>query len=119
MCLGMPKSAGEIPACAFYEHQCRSVLRESDILGRVGGEEFAVTVIEDSLPKAVKVAERIREEIEAFSVRFDGEVIRCTVSLGVAEFQETDIDAGGLLKRADEALYEAKEGGRNQVRTSG
>lgn len=90
-----------------------TVIRKHDLAGRLGGEEFAVCLIGAELETAVAIAERIRQRV-AVLLFDDLPNMRCTVSLGVAELgPEDNLDA--LLKRADDALYAAKEQGRNQV----
>jgi two-component system cell cycle response regulator len=94
---------------------CRSVLREVDVLGRLGGEEFAVLLPETPLESALDVAQRLRQAV--MDLRLDGQcpgLASQTISLGVAERQaEEGFDT--LLLRADKGLYKAKRGGRNQV----
>lgn len=91
-------------------------LRATDETARIGGDEFAALLLNSS-PELVRgVARRIREE--ASDVRFapqPGEEIRLTLSMGVALFPRDASDAQSLLKRADEALYHAKEQGRDRV----
>lgn len=94
-------------------------LRASDVLGRLGGEEFAVLLPNTELAGALVVAERMRAAIERAQVPRSGEdsqpeLIRATVSLGVAELLG-DEAMESLLKRADRALYAAKDLGRNRV----
>jgi diguanylate cyclase (GGDEF)-like protein len=89
----------------------RHILRESDLAGRYGGEEFLVVLPETDVEEAAQVAERIRSEIEGFSwPRMD---VRVTVSGGVAQFAGDTADQ--LLQRADYLLYRAKEMGRNRI----
>ncbi len=97
------------------------VSRRSDIVARWGGEEFAIVMPETDIETAFVVAERIRAAIEDF--RFPNEQMqpgkRLTVSIGVAEFKGAVItDKKALINAADEALYRAKEEGRNCVRWS-
>jgi len=87
-------------------------VRDSDVVGRWGGEEFLVLLPHTSLSSAVIAAEHIRREIAGFV--FDG-IGHRTASFGVAQF-EGDIDT--MIKASDDALYEAKEGGRNRVVSS-
>lgn len=89
-------------------------LRASDIAGRYGGEEFAVLLPNSSLQESQLVAERLRQDIE--STTFDS-VEKCTVSIGIAELNTDYKDAYKWLDNADKALYQAKEGGRNRVKT--
>jgi diguanylate cyclase (GGDEF)-like protein len=92
-------------------------LRANDLFGRIGGEEFA-TLLPDTTPQdAIGLAERIRAAVEGASHRVGERAIRTTVSVGVASFNDAATDLAGLLKEADEALYRAKEGGRNCVET--
>jgi two-component system cell cycle response regulator len=100
----------------------RRFVRLQDVLARFGGEEFAILLIGDDLPAAVNVADRIREEVEQMAIPLNEEVLRMTVSIGVAELHSVARhlrDLGGLgdalLQRADEAVYTAKREGRNRV----
>jgi len=97
-------------------------LRLSDTLGRIGGEEFVVLLIDADLDSATHVAQRIRESIERAPVTLaNGFKVPVTVSLGVASLTDFDCDnpiegaAQQLVARADAALYRAKESGRNRV----
>jgi len=100
----------------------RGALRSSDVLGRLGGEEFAILLPDTELAGALLVAERVREAVAAIEVRA-GEMrgagvagsIHVTISLGVAE-RRGDEAIEPLLKRADRALYAAKDSGRDRVR---
>ena len=93
----------------------REHIRDVDIAGRYGGEEFAVLL--PGTPKAGgKVfAERLRKAVEAQEVLHDGQKIRCTISLGVADLSRSTADYKQLIERADQALYLSKRNGRNQV----
>ena len=90
-------------------------LRPSDLLGRIGGEEFAVLLAETGVAGAESVAERIRAAVEARDVPMDGQVIRFTVSLGAAALGDGPTALENAMERADAALYRAKELGRNRV----
>lgn len=90
-------------------------LRDSDLLGRMGGEEFSIILLQTGMEAALEVAERLREKIEGYCFLAEGREINCTISLGVAEFYPKIDDLESWLKRADKALYIAKEKGRNQV----
>lgn len=91
-------------------------LREVDLLGRVGGEEFAVLLLQMTLPEALDVAERLRLEIAERKVSLpEGDSISFTVSIGLAMLSDQDKQLGDLFKKADLALYEAKRLGRNRV----
>ncbi|MBK7978040.1 MAG: GGDEF domain-containing protein [Deltaproteobacteria bacterium] len=91
-----------------------SVLRRSDVAGRLGGDELAVLLPENDAATAAAVAERIRA---AFASRpADGDDVRaCTVSIGVAARADGEIELAALVRRADQALYAAKRGGRDRV----
>lgn len=91
-----------------------SALRESDIFGRIGGEEFSIILIETEQTTALLTAERIRSLIETLNINTGKDTIHITVSIGVSFFKEGD-DISTLSKRSDEALYSAKRTGRNRV----
>lgn len=93
----------------------RETTRAVDLLGRIGGEEFAILLPETGRAAALGVAERLRAAVEQASVAFQESVpIRFTVSVGVTVLQPGDT-LDSLLARADDALYAAKNGGRNRV----
>ena len=98
-------------------HICRDSLRQGDIFGRYGGEEFAVLLPHTDENGAAAVAERIRSLCA--SRCFDTLVgpVRATVSIGAASYEPGTPSLQVLLNRADQALYAAKEAGRNCVRT--
>jgi len=91
-------------------------LRETDVFGRLGGEEFAVVLPETGAEGGWLVAERLRRIVEDLRVRDEGEnVIRFTLSLGVAGLGDPTEGMEAILRRADKALYRAKGLGRNRV----
>lgn len=95
---------------------CRDVLRLEDLVGRLGGEEFAILLIETGSAKAFEAAERLREAVASAVVFFEEKrSLRFTVSIGVATLEQPDADIDAVLKRADQALYAAKNAGRNRV----
>jgi len=96
-------------ACA-----CLMALRYTDILGRLGGEEFAVILPETPVESAVDVAERIRATIELLRVQSAKQSIQMTVSIGMTGLLDSDRSIDDLLKRSDQALYDAKSSGRNR-----
>lgn len=94
----------------------RSQVRDIDILARYGGEEFAALLPQTSLEQAAIVAERIRNAVEKNEFSTSKGIIKITVSLGVSGYPEMDINSQvELVKRADAALYRAKETGKNRV----
>ena len=90
-------------------------LRRNDIEGRVGGEEFAVLLPETTISEAVVLAERIRGIIENFAINIGETSLHITASFGVTAVKENDVALDSIYKRADSALYEAKNTGRNRV----
>lgn len=98
----------------------QTLVRDCDIVARFGGEEFVVLLSNLSLDNAQNIAEKLRKEIEKLEIICEGNILKYTVSLGVALYDELK-DEGNMehtLKRADDALYEAKNSGRNQVKVS-
>ncbi len=96
--------------------QSQQALRDWDILGRVGGEEFAVLLPETKTEQAMLVAERLRQGIASTLTPVDGgTLVHLTVSIGLATASDEDTDVEMLFKRADQALYEAKQTGRDKV----
>lgn len=95
----------------------QEVKRTTDCAGRYGGEEFAVILPDTELEGAQVFAERMRASVEGRAVVHDGQTIQFTISLGIAMLQYGDNNGLEALERADKALYQSKEGGRNQVTT--
>ncbi|HYH78297.1 MAG TPA: diguanylate cyclase [Longimicrobium sp.] len=94
----------------------RETAREIDMVGRYGGEEFIAILPNTGEEEAARFAERVREAVESHVYRDEDTEIRMTCSSGVASFPMDAVDSPeALLKEADEALYEAKESGRNRV----
>ncbi len=95
---------------------CRETLREVDIIGRLGGEEFAVLLPETGKEKAIEVAGRLKRAISRAKIPLEnGLTLHFTVSIGVAAFSSTDDTIDRLLNSADQFLYEAKRSRRNKV----
>ena len=92
----------------------REHIRATDLLGRIGGEEFALLMPDTDAEGAKHFAERLREAVGLEEAHVEGTILRITISLGVAE-QRPDESFDALYARADTALYAAKEGGRNRV----
>jgi two-component system cell cycle response regulator len=93
----------------------KKLMRDSDQIARYGGEEFAVILPMTTLKDARRAAEKLRKSIETQKISYQGKSISVTMSLGVAAWENYGgIDVDGFLKMADEALYEAKNSGRNK-----
>jgi len=93
----------------------RGQVRPPDLIGRYGGEEFAIGLVECSLEGAQRIAERIRLKIAESSIVWEQNVASVTVSIGIAMLMPDVDHVETLIDRADRALYEAKAGGRNRV----
>ncbi len=93
-------------------------LRSSDVIFRVGGEEFVIVLSDTDLDGAKFLAERIRKAIESHTLAYDMVTIKITASLGIYDLHENDT-ADTLIKNADNAMYKAKHNGRNQVCLAG
>ncbi|MCA9646350.1 MAG: sensor domain-containing diguanylate cyclase [Polyangiaceae bacterium] len=89
--------------------------RDTDAVGRFGGEEFVVVCEETDSAGAILLAERVRTELEGTTFHANGHAVRCTCSVGVATFPVAGRDWDALFKATDEALYASKRGGRNRV----
>ncbi len=110
-----------------YGHQCgdhilqslsstvTAVVRSVDYLYRYGGEEFCCLLPETKLEGALQAAERIRNAVSEMDTTYNGRIIKITVSLGVAGIDEAIDSVDMFLKKADDALYQAKREGRNRV----
>jgi diguanylate cyclase (GGDEF)-like protein len=99
----------------IFSETARQSTRTTDLIGRLGGEEFAAVLYDTSREKAVAVAERIRESFAQASLEVDSRPVCATVSIGLVHCQEALLDVPQLLAQADQALYYAKERGRNRV----
>lgn len=93
----------------------RAVVREVDVIGRIGGEEFVVLLPDTGVIEAMQAAERMRQAIAESKVAFDYAQLSYSASFGVAEFDQKEVSLSYLLSKADTALYQAKKGGRNRV----
>jgi len=85
------------------------------VAGRYGGEEFGVVLSDTDKAGARFFAERLRKAIEALEVMHEGQSIRFTISLGVADLSQPSISHADLIAWADQALYASKKNGRNRV----
>lgn len=95
----------------------QSMLRETDMAGRLGGEEFGILLPDTQEEHAVILAERIRLAIEALEINHQGESLKCTASIGVSSLALSSelTQSSELLSTADYCLYDAKQSGRNRV----
>ncbi len=94
--------------------QLNDVVRAGDLAARIGGEEFAVLLEDTGRAGALEVAERLRNKVERLQPVFKGKAVQVTISLGFSEFPRDTDDREKLFNRADQALYCAKEKGRNR-----
>jgi diguanylate cyclase len=92
--------------------------RSFDIVSRNGGEEFTALLLDCPLEKAMNIAEKIRKAVEVHPFYLSGSTIHISVSIGVACYNETTMDAKDIIEDADKALYQAKSTGRNRVCTT-
>ncbi|MCV2362171.1 diguanylate cyclase [Paucibacter sp. DJ1R-11] len=96
-----------------------SVCRDSDVACRYGGEEFLLLLPRTSLDSALRRAEQLRQAVSERLIIHEAQSLHVTMSLGVATFPESGSKLEDLIAQADHALYEAKQAGRNQVRSAG
>ncbi|ADU61398.1 MAG: PAS domain S-box protein [Pseudodesulfovibrio sp.] len=96
----------------------RTTLRDTDIFGRLGGEEFAAVLPETDLAGGVLVADRLRRELGALKVRLRDIEVMFTVSIGLTETRKSERLIDDAINRADEAMYKAKRMGRNRVESN-
>ncbi|WP_246277152.1 GGDEF domain-containing protein [Neobacillus endophyticus] len=89
--------------------------RSFDIVSRNGGEEFTVILLDCDLDKANEIAERIRKNVEEYPFHLAGKKIHITVSIGVSCYNDTTSEPNNIIDDADQALYKAKNSGRNRV----
>ncbi|WP_423596558.1 diguanylate cyclase [Roseateles sp. MS654] len=107
---------GDAALCRLVQ-LCAQIVRKQDLLGRLGGEEFALLLPQTSLDDATRLVERLRDHIEVsgMATQPGGAPVALTASFGVAALRPEDLRVEELLGRADQALYRAKDGGRNRV----
>ena len=96
----------------------KNAVRSSDIVARYGGEEMVVLLRVTRIKNAMQVAEKIRKSVEEFDFKDEKNRYKVTISLGVSEFDAEEDSVESVMKRADDGLYKAKEGGRNRVATT-
>jgi len=93
----------------------RLSLRLSDIIGRIGGEEFAVLLPETELSSAMIIGDRLRNRVESLEIPHRESGIKITISIGASPSSGDDMSIDDVLQRSDSALYRAKENGRNRI----
>src|SRR5437763_10379873 len=98
-----------------FARTMRAGLRQADLVGRLGGEEFTVVLADASMDNAYLVADRLRKAFAAAAAVVDGETIYATASIGVSVIVDPRQDLAKLITLADQALYLAKARGRNRV----
>ncbi|MDK9720731.1 MAG: GGDEF domain-containing protein [Rhodospirillales bacterium] len=120
---GHGHATGDAALKAFVS-ACKTALREYDILGRLGGEEFGVALPNTGVEGAMVIAERLRQHVQDIRLPLPkGEALAFTVSVGVCAFQlgggQKDVDIPSMMEKADAALYRSKSQGRNRVTLAG
>lgn len=90
-------------------------VRENDTFARYGGEEFVILLPSTNLKRSFEIAERLRKLVEEHDFVYEGKVLPVTASIGVSDYRKGVNTGTDLFKRADQAVYKSKEGGRNQV----
>ena len=113
---------GHIVGDAILRELSRAIqetIRQIDLIGRYGGEEFSIILSETDKDAARLAAERIRKAIEDRHIRVYGEELKITVSIGISTYPYDGEDIERLIDKADSALYQAKQAGRNRVCTFG
>ena len=90
-------------------------IRKNDVLARVGGDEFCIILKYCKIDEALKIAERIRKNIDRLRFLWEGNIFAIGISLGITEIKAEDKDADAVFLRADDACISSKENGRNQV----
>ena len=101
----------------FLAQICQENIREIDILGRYGGEEFVILLPNTQLNQGISTADRLRVQVEKSQVNTSIGELCLTISLGVAEISKNTPNLAALIDQADTALYFAKEQGKNRVET--
>lgn len=109
--------AGDLLLCEIGR-RLQAELRTSDLLGRIGGEEFAVLLVQTPPAQALQIAERLRQAVAQTEVASDGARIARTASLGVAVGAELPASIEEFMRNADQALYRAKHAGRDHIESS-
>lgn len=111
---GFGHASGDAVLKAFTAN-AQNMLRRSDHIGRLGGEEFAILLPDTDADGARELAERLRQTIVDNPLETSSGTIRYSISIGIALFRHDDHNADAILARSDHALYQAKYNGRNRV----
>ncbi len=106
-------------ALRYFADCCKQVLRKTDIVSRMGGEEFAVLMPQTQISDAAEVMERLGQQLKDQPLAVESELLTLTFSAGLVALTDTDGSPEALLKRADRLLYQAKENGRDQIINEG
>ncbi len=99
----------------MFAQLAKNNMRDIDLLGRYGGEEFCILMPNASEKEALMLAERIRQKYENMPILLNGQSVKCTVSAGVCDSSQLGSDFKSMFSAADKALYAAKKSGRNKV----
>ncbi|MCW8930441.1 MAG: sensor domain-containing diguanylate cyclase [Gammaproteobacteria bacterium] len=102
----------------FITEKISLQLRRSDIFGRIGGDEFAIALLDTNIEEATEIAEKLRTTIQEAPYSNKSITVELSISLGITEAKENEQEVSFILSRADVALYQAKNNGRNQVAVS-
>jgi len=107
-------SAGD-KALQRFTMICTNALRNVDVFGRWGGEEFVALLPETDIQGATVIAERLRKLTADNLLTYNDHKISFTTSIGIAEFKDGETSIDGVLSRADNAVYDAKKAGRDRI----
>jgi diguanylate cyclase (GGDEF)-like protein len=102
-------------ALTLVASKCQQLLRPTDVLGRIGGDEFAVFLLDTDSKSALKAAERLRKGIEKIKFSINKKTINLSGSFGVHTSGTWDDNINEILKRADQSMYHAKQLGGNRI----
>jgi len=94
--------------------QCQAELRQIDLISRYGGDEFLILLPETDLPHAIPVAERLRKQAADMAFPAEDTLVKVTLSAGIAYLEDNDT-LEALIERTDQALYKAKQAGKNRI----
>jgi diguanylate cyclase (GGDEF)-like protein/PAS domain S-box-containing protein len=106
--------AGDIALKMFVDN-ISNIIRNEDIFGRFGGEEFCLAIAKTNINVSLDLAERIRVETEKLIIKNTNYCFKMTVSIGASSIKKNEQSLEAMLNRCDEALYEAKKTGRNRI----